>query len=97
MSAGAVWTLLGIYPLAGTEYYVLGSPSFANVTVRGGGLTVLATNSSGGDNVYVAQVKLNGVPLSAPFVRHADLLRPPAILEFTMTDTPVPWMYVPPL
>ena len=37
MSAGAVWTLLGIYPLAGTEYYVLGSPSFANVTVRGGG------------------------------------------------------------
>ena len=102
MSAAAVWTLLGLYPLAGTDYYVLGSPTFPNVTLgrgpwKGRPLTILANNATHPSNIFVAAVTLNGKALPSPFVRHADLLTPPALLIFTMTDTPSAWDYTPPL
>lgn len=102
MSAAAVWTLMGLYPLAGTDYYVLGSPTFSNITLgrgawKGSPLTILASNVTSPACIYVAAVTLNGKALLSPFVRHADLLIPPAILSFTMTDTPQPWEYDPPL
>jgi putative alpha-1,2-mannosidase len=98
-----VWALLGLYPLVGSEWYVLGSPTFFNVTLGlgsmgGGALTILARNASGcGACVYVASVALNGRALAAPFVRHSELLQAPALLEFVMTDSPAPWDYVPPV
>ena len=103
MSAGAVWALLGLYPLVGTDLYVLGSPTFGNVTLGlgslGGGALTIAADRGGcsGACVYVASVALNGRALAAPFVRHSELLQPPALLEFVMADAPVPWDYVPPV
>ena len=100
LSAGALFSLLGLYPLAASDAYVLGSPTFANVSValasgaaRAGGprLTILAHNASA-SNVYVAAAALNGARLGSPFVRHADLVAGGgATLELWMTDAPVPW------
>ena len=98
LSAGAVFALLGLYPLAASANgaYILGSPTFANVSValgEGAGaprLTVLAHNASS-SRVFVAAATLNGAALPSPIVQHAALLTPPSLLEFFMTDTPVPW------
>lgn len=94
MSAGAVWALLGLYPLVGTDVYIIGSPSFTNTTV--GTLRIIARNATGaagGQNVFVSSATLNGARLATPFARHADLFPPlpGALLEFVMTDEPVPW------
>ena len=102
MSAGAVWALLGLYPLVSTEWYVLGSPTFGNVTLGlgslgGGALTIAADRRGCTTCAYVASVALNGRALAAPFVRHSELLQPPALLEFVMADAPVPWDYTPPV
>ena len=75
-------------------WYALAAPTFANASA--GGLRVIARNCSTG-STYVSSIYLNGARLAAPFARHADLLAPPALLEFVMTDTPVPWDYVPPV
>ena len=34
MSAWGVWSYLGLYPVAGTDTYILGAPVFSNVTLR---------------------------------------------------------------
>jgi putative alpha-1,2-mannosidase len=39
-------------------------------------------------NMYVQSATLNGAPLEAPFVRHADLVRGDAVLELTMGPRP---------
>jgi putative alpha-1,2-mannosidase len=95
MAAWTVWALLGLYPLAGTPWYALSAPAFANISA--GGLRVLARNASAPGNAFVSSIALNGVRLAAPFARHADLLTPPALLEFVMTDAPVPWDYTAPV
>ena len=81
MAAWTVWALLGLYPLAGTPWYALAAPAFANVSA--GGLRVLARNASAPGNTFVSSIALNGVRLAAPFARHADLLTPPALLGST--------------
>jgi putative alpha-1,2-mannosidase len=94
MAAWTVWALLGIYPIVGTEWYALAAPTFANATA--GGLRVLARNASAGAP-FVSAILLNGARLGMPFARHAELLAPPAVLEFVMTDAPVAWDYAPPV
>ena len=62
MAAWTVWALLGLYPLAGTPWYALAAPAFANVSA--GGLRVLARNAS-------ALPPLPGVEYSAEEMRQA--------------------------
>jgi predicted alpha-1,2-mannosidase len=76
MSAWAAFTALGLYPLAGTDQYILGSPLFAqaNVTLASSlALSIVAHNASAA-NIYVAGAHVNGKPLLTPFVRHGDLV-----------------------
>ena len=92
LSAWLVWATLGLYPLAGSDGFVLGSPRFAEVELRspdGPRLTIRAHNASAA-NVYVQRAALDGVPLAAPFVRFRDLIGG-ATLECWMTDRVVLW------
>ena len=34
MSSWLIWGLIGFYPMAGTEQYIVGSPSFNNITIN---------------------------------------------------------------
>lgn len=108
LSAWAVWAYLGLYPVAATGRFILGSPVFATARIAvppgygpygSGGdtntLAVTAHNASAG-SIYVASVRVNGgPPLTAPFVTWSQLWPTPgfaATLEFSMVDTPTPWM-----
>jgi predicted alpha-1,2-mannosidase len=88
MSAWLVFSALGIYPVPGTDHYVVGAPMFphAEVKVLGGVLTVDAPNVSDA-NVYVRSVTLDGSPLTSSTLRHADL-HAGAKLVFDMTNAP---------
>ena len=76
-SAWLVWARLGLYPLAGTDDVLIGSPRFADVrvaTASGGELRIVAHGASA-SNVYVSRCELNGAPLLTPLVRFGDISR----------------------
>ena len=71
MSAWVVWAEIGLYPLAGTDRYVLGAPHFDRVEIDlEGGTLVLLREGEGA----VSEVLLDGEPVDGWSIRHADLL-----------------------
>jgi predicted alpha-1,2-mannosidase len=91
MSAWLVFSMLGFYPVPGTDQYIVGTPAFPQATfsVAGGSFTVTADGASP-DNVYVQSVTLNGAPLTSPLIHHADL-KAGGTLGFVMGPAPSTW------
>jgi putative alpha-1,2-mannosidase len=92
LSAWYVWSALGLYPVAGTDKYVLGTPLFPEATVRLRGdrrLRILAENYAA-DRYLVEQVRLNGEVVTGPYVTHGELVGDKAVresvLRFVMKD-----------
>lgn len=99
MSAWLLWAMVGLYPLAGTDRFVVGAPSVEHVRIERAPapLCVTAHNASAAANVYVQRAELNGVPLSEPFLTFEQLGTTAGgpggcvSLEFWMGSAPVPW------
>lgn len=87
MSAFYLFASLGLYPIAGTDRYVLGAPLFprATLAVRGGTLTIDAPAASR-QHRFPRSVTRNGMP-TATIVHHADLAN--ATLTFDLATTPL--------
>lgn len=94
MSAWYLFNALGFYPLAGTDRYYVGAPTYPKLVVHlpGGDFTVEAPGVSD-ENLYVQSVELDGVPLPTPVLRHAQI-KPGSVLRFTMGPQPGPWARV---
>lgn len=71
LSSWYVWSALGLYPIAGTDRYILGAPLFTRARVRlpGGTLTI---ESASGDRQ--GRVLLDGEEQAGGEIRHADLV-----------------------
>lgn len=69
-----VWSCLGLYPLAGTPYYLLGSPSVesAEFDFAGGTLKIVVERESPG-SIYPMGISLNGRELRGFQVPVSDL------------------------
>ncbi|MGH7298126.1 MAG: GH92 family glycosyl hydrolase, partial [Polyangiaceae bacterium] len=95
MSAWLVFSMVGFYPVPGTDQYVVGAPAFTQSTlaVQGGTFTVSAPAASP-DDLYVQSVALNGAPLSAPILHHSDL-HAGGTLVFEMGPAPSTWGQAP--
>ncbi|MBC7808065.1 MAG: glycoside hydrolase family 92 protein, partial [Akkermansiaceae bacterium] len=91
-SAWLVWTMLGIYPNAGQDYYYIGSPTFTKATLKlpNGKQLVIKAPSASVENKYISAGTLNGKPWDQSWLRHADLMRG-AELNLTMTGAPAKW------
>ena len=63
---------MGLYPLAGTDRYVLGEPRFPRLEVAFGPDHVLTLERLGEGPVHT--VLLDGVVVEGPDLRHADLV-----------------------
>jgi len=75
LSAWYVLSAIGIYPVAGTDRYWIGSPNVDKAEVNLGNgktLTVIAENQSA-DNIYVQSVTLNGVKLTSSSIVHSQI------------------------
>ena len=89
LSAWYVWSAIGLYPVAGTDRYLIGSPNVASADVNMGGgkhLNVIAVNQSA-ENIYVQSVTFNGEALTSPDITHS-LIANGGELVFTMGSEP---------
>ena len=88
LSAWYIFSSIGLYPVAGTDYYQVGSPLFREASIRVGDRTLrmIAGNHSPG-NIYVSRVTLNGKPVEGWKVRHKELTEG-GILRFEMSSAP---------
>lgn len=87
MSAFYLFASLGLYPIAGTDRYVLGAPLFprAVLATAGGPLTVEAPAASK-QHRFPRAITRNGAVIGTT-LRHADLAG--ATLSFTLETTPL--------
>jgi predicted alpha-1,2-mannosidase len=91
MSAWYVFSALGLYPVPGSDRYVVGTPLFPKVEMAlpGGTFTVTAQGVSA-ENIYVQSATLNGAPLNAAVLHRADL-KPGGALTLVMGSSPSTW------
>ena len=67
---------MGIFPVAGQDWYFIGSPIFENTKINlqnGKAFTIKAENLSK-ENIYVAKAFLNGKPLKQAWIRHSQIV-----------------------
>jgi predicted alpha-1,2-mannosidase len=91
MGAWYVFATLGLYPVPGSDKYIVSAPIFeqARVVVDGHELVIAATGASSRRR-FVAGVTIDGTPLAQPELTHAQLLAASRI-EFEMTDAATDW------
>ena len=91
MSAWYVFSALGLYPVPGSDRYVIGTPAFPRVdlAIAGGTFSISAPGVSA-QNIYVQSATLNGVALSSAILHRTDL-KPGGELSLVMGSTPSTW------
>ncbi len=74
LGAFYVFTALGIYPLPGSDVWILGAPRFPRVQVAlAKGVFTVDAPAASAQNLYVQSAAINGKPLTTPFLKQADL------------------------
>ena len=94
LSAWYAFSALGLYPIPGSDRYLVGSPAFTRAVVHlAGGDLVIEAPGAGPDNLYVQSATFNGQPLNEARLSHADL--PGGTLVLTMGPQPSGWGHAP--
>jgi len=89
MSSWYVWSALGLFPVAGQDVFLIGSPFFEHVKVQFGSEQAFTIETSGGgsESPYVRAVLLNGKPHTRPFLCWNELCSG-GTLSIEMTSAP---------
>ena len=90
MSAWYIFSAMGFYPLnPANGIYCFGSPQLENATIHlaNGKQFTITTKNSGGENVYIQKILLNGKSYKKNFITHQDIDSGGRI-EFFMGKTP---------
>jgi putative alpha-1,2-mannosidase len=72
-----VWSSIGLYPVAGSTRYYIGSPLFTKSTLHleGGHTFTIAAPAASPRNIYVVGVRLNGHRLNRFVLEHDEIAR----------------------
>ncbi len=91
LSAWYVFSAMGIYPVAGTDVYLIGSPLFSRTTLhlKDGDVVITARDASQA-NAYIQSAELDGRPLDHAWLTHADLI-PGRTLDMVMGPKASAW------
>lgn len=92
MSSWYALGVMGIFPNAGQDVYLIGSPAFPEVTLHlGNGKTfVIEAKDASASNPYITSASLNGKTLDKAWFRHEDILEG-GRLVLTMSAKPGAW------
>ena len=96
MSSWLAFHYMGLYPNAGTDYYLLHTPLLPSTTIHlsnGKDFTIVAPRLSD-KRRYVQSVKLNGVDYPSSFLTHSQLMEG-GVLEYIMSERPSNWGQTP--
>jgi len=92
MSSWFAFGEMGIFPNAGQDVYLIGSPAIRKSTLHlaaGKDFVIEARNLSA-ENIYVTAATLNGKPLDRAWLHHREIARG-GRLVLTMANTPGRW------
>ena len=90
LSSWYVWSCLGLYPLTGTQYYLLGSPAVTNAEVDlAGGTLIISVTRESPQSIYPIGYIFNGRHFTEPWLPVADIEKG-GRLEFKLADKPSP-------
>ncbi|MBT0670100.1 glycoside hydrolase family 92 protein [Novosphingobium profundi] len=94
MSSWLAFQMLGFYPVAGQDLYLIGSPVFTRSRIdlgNGHALTIVAEGlDPDGTTPYVGAAQLDGRPLDRAWLRHAEIAKG-ATLTLQMSAQPTLW------
>lgn len=94
MSSWLIFSTLGVFPVAGQDVYLIGTPSIPDASLslgNGKSFRIVAKNlDPNGLNRYVQSATLNGVDLPNAWFRHAQI-KDGATLILTMGSAPSSW------
>jgi predicted alpha-1,2-mannosidase len=94
MSSWFLFNSIGFYPNSGQPIYLIGTPSYPDVTIdvgHGKRLHIVARNLDPEHiNRYVQSVELNGKPLETDWFRHQEIADGGTLI-FTMGSAPSAW------
>ncbi len=92
MSSWFAFGQMGIFPNAGQDVYVIGSPAFPETTLHlgNGKEFVIEAKNVSEKNIYVTAAELNGKPLERSWLRHREIMAG-GTLVLTMSDKPGHW------
>jgi predicted alpha-1,2-mannosidase len=97
MSTLLLWSALGIYPIAGSDRFVLGAPLFPQATIQlqdgSNGTFTIEGQGVSDKALYVQSVTLDGKPLTTPEIHVSDL-HAGGKLVFVMGEQPSKWARV---
>jgi len=94
MSSWYVWSALGLFPVAGQDVFLIGSPLFEHAKVQFGPehAFTIETSGHGSESPYVRAVSLNGKPHTRPFLSWNELCSG-GTLSIDMTSDPTVWTH----
>ncbi len=90
MSAWYIFSSLGFYPVCpGSNEYVIGSPSLGKATLNleNGNQFIITAQNLSEKNIYIQQIRLNGLPYNKFIIKHEDIVRG-GTLQFVMGPKP---------
>ena len=91
LSSWYVWSAMGLFPVAGQDVYLIGSPIFDSSEIAVGNhvFTVKAVDGSDA-NIYVQRATLNGREIDRAYLRHGEI-KDGGELVLTMGPQPSAW------
>jgi predicted alpha-1,2-mannosidase len=97
MSSWYIFSSIGIFPNAGQDVYLVGSPLFRKTTIKlpGGKTFTIEAHNVSAENKYVRSASLNGKVLRSAWFRHTDIAAG-GKLVLEMADHPSSWPDGPP-
>ena len=77
MSSWYAFGVMGIFPNAGQDLYLIGSPTFPRLTLHlaNGKTFVIEAQNVSPHNLYIVAAALNGDALNQAWIKHEDILR----------------------
>ncbi|GJN67011.1 hypothetical protein PLICBS_001033 [Purpureocillium lilacinum] len=87
------WNMVGLYPMTGQPYFLIGSPWFSDLTIDLGGEKKLVVKATGGseDKFYVQSLKVNGQRWKKSWLTWDDIFARGGTLEFELGSEPKDW------
>ena len=92
MSSWYAFGQMGIYPNAGQDLYLIGSPAYEKTTLHlaAGKTFVIEAHQDSPQDIYVTAATLNGKPLDRSWLRHKEIVSGGRLI-LTMSATPSHW------
>jgi putative alpha-1,2-mannosidase len=90
MTSWYVWNAIGLFPIAGQNHYMIGSPIFTSVKINSKNPFEVNPINNSDNNIFVQSAKLNGKALDRTFIYFKEF-EAGGELVMEMGDQPSNW------